>query len=188
MVTPKTEGSGLKLTSWSYDYDGNRFDEIVCELDDYPGWLVRPEVVATEAGLLLRRLCIEPSIDQAPTVGITTRMLRQLRTGDLIASLRAAARQSGQYLGVAPDISVSTRVGRRGRDDRYYAKWAAAYVDALTRSGRPIEDLRRRHSLSASQVRNLVHACRKRGLLTSSPSGRAGGDLTDSARALLEEN
>jgi len=53
--------------------------------------------------------------------GITTRMLRQLRTGDLIAALRAAKRQSEQLFGSGPDLSVATRVGRRGRDEAYYA-------------------------------------------------------------------
>ena len=83
---------------------------------------------------------------------------------------------------------MPTRVGRRGRDDVYYARWAAAYVDALARSPRPAADLAARHSLSASQIRNLMHACRRRGLLTASPPGRPGGELTPRAVQLLEED
>jgi hypothetical protein len=186
VVTRKTEHRTLYLTDWSYDRDERRFDEIVCELDDYPGWRILPEVAVTDRGLLLRRLVIEPA-NGMPEQGITTRMLRQLRTGDLIAALRAAARQSGQIFGDAPDLSVPTRVGRRGRDEVYYARWAAAYVEALARSARPVDDLASRHNLSASQIRNLMHACRRRGMLTASPPGRAGGDLTPRAIALLEE-
>jgi len=189
-VTPKTEGSRapLYLVNWSWDELGRRFDEIVCELDGYPDWRVLPEVVATDAGLLVRRLVVEPVGENLPQGGMTTRMLRQVRTGDLIAALRAAARQYERYLGAAPDLAVGTRVGRRGRDDRYYAEWAAAYVDALARSARPVEDLARRHNLSPSQVRNLMHACRRRGMLTASPPGRAGGELTPRATQLLEEH
>ena len=44
-----------------------------------------------------------------------------------------------------------------------------------------------RHHKSASQVRNLVHACRKRGMLTAAPPGRAGGELTARAIELLRE-
>src|SRR4249919_1448383 len=91
VVTPKTEHRTLYLVDWSYDHDERRFDQIVCELDGYPGWRILPEVDVTEAGLLLRRLVIEPAGPAAPPAGITTRMLRQLRTGDLIAALRAAA-------------------------------------------------------------------------------------------------
>lgn len=186
VVTPKTEHRALYLQDWSYDFDERRFDRIVCELDGYPGWRILPEVEVTEAGLLLRRLVIEPS-GSVPPAGITTRMLRQLRTGDLIAALRAASRQSARYVGESPDLSVNTRVGRRGRDDLYYARWAAAYTDALTRSARPVADLATRHHLSPSQIRNLMHACRRRGLLTASPPGRPGGQLTSRAISLLAE-
>jgi DNA-binding IscR family transcriptional regulator len=57
----------------------------------------------------------------------------------------------------------------------------------FTRSGHPVAELAARHHLSASQVRNLVHACRNRGMLTASPPGRAGGELTGRAIELLKE-
>jgi hypothetical protein len=187
VVTRKTEHRKLLLVDHSHDANENRIDEIVCELDGYPGWRILPEVAVTDRGLLLRRLVIEPA-NGMPESGITTRMLRQLRTGELIASLRTAARLSEQLFGQAPDLTVTTRVGRRGRDDQYYARWAAAYVEALGRSPRPVEDLAARHNLSASQIRNLMHACRRRGMLTASPRGRAGGELTERTIALLQED
>ena len=187
VVTRKTEHRALYLIDWDYDYDERRFDRIECELDGYPGWRILPEVDVTEAGLLLRRLVVEPA-GPVPPGGITTRMLRQLRTGDLIAALRAAARQSSRYFGVSPELPVPTRVGRRGRDEMYYARWAAAYADALARSPQPVADLAARHNLSPSQIRNLMHACRRRGMLTASPPGRAGGELTQRAVQLLKED
>lgn len=186
MVTPKTEGRAtLLLVDWSYDYDERRFTDIVCELDRYPGWLIRPTVTVTERGLLLERLSIEPSGPGTPPDGITARMMRQLRVGELLAALRAATQQADRYVGSSPELTVNTRVGRRGRNDSYYAGWAAAYVEALARSSRPVEDLAVRNSLSSSQVRNLIHACRRRGMLTASPPGRAGGQLTAAARRIL---
>ncbi|MGE5763267.1 MAG: hypothetical protein ACM3ZF_05145 [Mycobacterium leprae] len=179
--------ANLLIIDWVFNVDTKQFTEIVCEVEGYPGWRIIPEVVATDRGLALKRLTIEPKGD-LPEGGITTQLLRQLRTGALIASLRAAANQLDRYVGIRPDLAVSTRVGRRGRDDRYYAGWAAAYVEALTRSPNPIHELSHRHHLSDSALRNLMHACRRRGLLTPSPRGRAGGELTPKARRLLEES
>jgi hypothetical protein len=116
-------------------------------------------------------------------------MLRQIHTGAIIAAHRAAARVIGLIQpGAAPDLSVSERVGRRGRDDRFYARWAAEYADAFSRSSHPVAEMASRHSLSPSQVRNLVYACRRRGMLTAAPSGRAGGELTARAIGLLKEH
>ena len=188
VVTHKTEHRTLYLVDNSYDHDERRFDRIECELEGYPGWRILPEVDVTEAGLLLRRLVIESTGPEPPPAGITTRMLRQLRTGDLIAALRVAARQQEQLFGIPQDLPVPTRVGRRGRDDLYYARWAAAYADALADSPRPVAALAAAHNLSPSQIRNLIHACRRRGLLTASPPGRPGGDLTPRAVQLLKED
>jgi hypothetical protein len=188
MVTRRTEHRALRLLDESvYEWDERRFSRIVCELDGYPDWRILPEFDITETGLRLRRLVIEPSEPGVPASGITTRMLRQLRTGDLLAALRAATRQVVALTG-APDLDVSHRAGRRGRDDLYYARWAAEYADALTRSGNPVAEMAGRHHLSASQVRNLVHACRKRKMLTAAPPGRAGGELTARAIELLREH
>jgi hypothetical protein len=185
VVTPKTEGS-LLLTDWGYDWDQQTFTKIVCELRGYPGWRILPDVAVTERGLMLRRLVIEPASGM-PGPDITTRMLRELRTGKLLAALRAAQRQASTVApGVPPDLTVSKRAGRRGRPDLYYARWAAAYTEALAQSAHPVDDLAAQYNLSPSQIRNLVHASRKRALLTASPPGRAGGELTPRARQLLE--
>ena len=115
---------------------------------------------------MLQRLVIEPTSGM-PGPSITTRMLRELRTGELLAALRAAQRQvSALAPGVPPDFAVSSRAGRRGGPDRYYAEWAAAYTEALARSAHPVDDLAARYHLSPSQVSNIIHACRKRGMLT----------------------
>jgi hypothetical protein len=187
MVTPETEGSALDFAAASYDKDTKRM-RLVRAIEGYHGWQCEAVISATDAGLQVDRLTIEPWGDAVPPGGITTRMLRQIRTGALIASYRSAARAWSFVLpDTAPDLSVSERVGRRGRDDRFYARWAAEYADALTRSPNPVAEMAARHHLSASQVRNLVHACRKKDMLTAAPPGRAGGELTARAIELLRE-
>jgi hypothetical protein len=187
MVTPEKEGSGLGFAAAAYRAGAKQM-HITCDIDGYRGWQAVAEITATDTGLQIDRLTIEPWGNAALPGGITTRMLRQIRTGAIIASYRAAARLIATVQpDAAPDLSVSERVGRRGRDDRFYARWAAEYADALTRSGNPVTELAGRHHLSPSQVRNLVHACRKKEMLTAAPPGRAGGVLTFHAIELLRE-
>jgi hypothetical protein len=187
MVTPETEGSGLDFAAARYEKDAKRM-HVTRVIEGFRGWQAVAEIIATDAGLQIDRLTIESWGDTAPPGGITTRMLRQIRTGAIIASYRSAARALSFVLpDTAPDLSVSERVGRRGRDDRFYARWAAEYADAFTRSGHPVAELATRHHLSPSQVRNLVHACRKKEMLTPAPPGRAGGELTARAIELLRE-
>jgi hypothetical protein len=83
------------------------------------------------------------------------------------------------------------RPGRSGRSELAYAQVAVAYLDKLHRdppSAAPVQELANDLCLSPSHVRNLLYNARKRGLLTASEAGKAGGDLTDRARALLENS
>jgi hypothetical protein len=188
MVTPETEGSRPGYAFAAYQ-PGTKQIHLTCDIDGYWGWQAVAEITATDAGLQIDRLTIEPwGGNAALPGGITTRMLRQIRTGAIIAAYRPAARVfAAVQPDAAPDLSVSERTGRRGRDSRFYARWAAEYADALTRSGNPVAELAARHHLSPSQVRNLVHACRKKDMLTAAPPGRAGGVLTARAIELLRE-
>lgn len=188
MVTPETEESRPPYAAAGYQPDAKRM-HLICDIEGYRGWQVVAEIVTTDTGLQIDRLTIEPWGNVTPPGGITTRMLRQVRTGAIIAAYPAPARVFGLIQpDSVPDLSVSERAGRRGRDDRFYARWAAEYVGAFSRSGHPVAEMASRHSLSPSQVRNLVHACRRRGMLTSAPSGRAGGELTARAIDLLKEH
>lgn len=185
VVTPKS--GRLVLADWSLDSDTGQFDEVVCELPEYPGWRILVDVQADENGLALRRLVVEPAAEM-PSGGITTRLLRDLHTGELIAALRAAARQAKRYVGVEVKIEKPNRVGRRGREDLYYAEVAAAYVDALGNTPHAAAHVASANHLSPSQLRNLLTAARKRGLLTDAPKGRPGGELTPLAKRLLSES
>ncbi|MFN7148957.1 MAG: hypothetical protein ACK4V6_05705 [Microthrixaceae bacterium] len=81
------------------------------------------------------------------------------------------------------------RLGRRAKDDSFYAVHARRYVDALGVNKRsPIDvmvDNSDEHTTKKAQLA-YVNRARARGLLTAAPPGRAGGELTDKARALLD--
>ena len=84
---------------------------------------------------------------------------------------------------------TSPRPGRRGREDRDYALWAKRYVEANEKSPHPIKKMTTDHpGHSAEMIRAILNKARKRGLLSESPKGRAGGSLTKKAEALLAES
>lgn len=89
--------------------------------------------------------------------------------------------------------------GRAGRPDSFYLAWAQAYFERLAAgSRRPIKDLAQRpprtikgyvsdgDRVSEATVRDIIHEARERGLLTRSPKGRAGGELTPKAIRMLK--
>jgi hypothetical protein len=95
-----------------------------------------------------------------------------------------------ESLGMGLDIDIREfarhpRPGRRGRDDIYYARLAAEYVELLTTSSTPTKDLAEKHHYSATVMRDYLNQARSRGLLTRPERGRAGGQLTEKARDLL---
>src|SRR5262249_23452170 len=85
------------------------------------------------------------------------------------------------------------RPGRAGRDDLFYARIAATYVEAcIADRRRGLVELQRRlaaqrQHFSPAQLRSLVGEARRRGLLTAPPhKGVQGGELT--SRAIEELN
>ena len=91
-------------------------------------------------------------------------------------------------------LEAPRRPGRKGHDDRFLAQVASVYVGALAAgSRRPIADAAERlrevgQHYSNARVRDLVFMARERGFLTGPPGpGRAGGELTPKAKAILAE-
>lgn len=124
--------------------------------------------------------------------GIAARHLRAVRlrsldafgsnVAEFLAGVEGQRARRAKRMAVKPE-----RAGRAGRADIYYAAWAARYVEVLPQ-GSPIKRLAGQHELKESQIRDLIHKARVRGLLTRVPQGRAGGALTDKAIALLDES
>ncbi len=128
-------------------------------------------------------------LNEMPEGGITARMLRQIPLGNFVEGVsKMAASQSGANLPAGWASSVTRRAparpGRAGRDDLYYAVWAQRYVNNLGNRS-PIASLAKHYRMKPAGVSHLVHEARFRDLLTKSAPGRAGGVLTDKARALL---
>src|ERR1039458_7591718 len=88
---------------------------------------------------------------------------------------------------LSPQVDMRRR-GRRGRPDSELAEIAAAYVRCCAEHPtRPMVALAKERGLDPSQLRGLLNQARNwnRGLLTEAPAGRAGGMLTDKAKALI---
>lgn len=75
-----------------------------------------------------------------------------------------------------------------GRSEQGLAEWAQRYVEVLpSAKGRPIAALAEQFNYSTTHVRDVIARARREGFLTPTPRGRAGGELTDKARMLLED-
>lgn len=171
----------------SWQWDDERFEWIDVEVEGLDGWRVRVVPALTERGTEIAALTISPAGDNVPPSGVTAGVLRALHVRELHLAARAAAAQHRRH-GNQPGLdswSAARRPGRAGRADSFYAEWAAQYVDLLSTSSAPVRDLHRRHHLSESQVRGILHTARRRGLLTEAPAGRSGGELTAKAKRIL---
>lgn len=130
-----------------------------------------------------------------PAGGLTARAAKAgIRTGEAIDRVREAARHHGFHEFSPEALAEPRRPGRRGHSDRFYAELAAAYVAIVEQGSRAvIRDLTKQLAeqgmhYTPEAVRDLIHDARDRGVLTRSLRGRAGGQLTDEARALLRDD
>lgn len=162
-------------------------------LAGYTGWKVQASVAERDGDLVVLDAAVVPGYPQTsmpggiPTAieppppdpqGITTEMLRAVRLGDVLTLAHDAMRFQIDAARL-PRLS-----GRQQLSDRDLAVWAARYVDEASRSNKPVAELAKRYREKPARIRDVIHACRKE-LLTPAPKGRAGGDLTPKARALL---
>jgi hypothetical protein len=145
--------------------------------------------------------------------GLPGRLLREFRLGDPMALYPeivknwdrrhgAQARRgvfSRHGLGRGGRV-VARKPGRAGRPDTYYAIWSEAYVERIRAGSRtPVKDLALdppvriqgyvsdTNKASPATIRDILTEARHRGILTSSPSGRAGGELTTRGKKLLKK-
>ncbi len=133
-----------------------------------------------------------------PEEGVPATILRKIALGEVHEEIRRRLKQLAdwrdpdqqdfvQAVWLAGTTSAPRRPGRRGRDDLYYARIAALYVELIERgSRRPTADLADQlPKLTRDAVVQLVHEARNRLLLTKPPAGRSGGELTQKAKRLL---
>ncbi|MGH9380853.1 MAG: hypothetical protein ACRD2Z_09610, partial [Thermoanaerobaculia bacterium] len=89
--------------------------------------------------------------------------------------------------GFDPEVKPKRpRRGPKGWPDEDYARLADAYLKACESGSRsPVADVAAERGMTADALRQALHRARRRGLLTRQTTGRAGGELTPRARALL---
>lgn len=88
---------------------------------------------------------------------------------------------------LAQDFLDRGRPGAAGRGDAQYAAIAAGYVGMLDAGeAHPVAALAADLSLSEKTIRNYLFKARERGLLTSLGRGKAGGQLTNKAKEILD--
>lgn len=160
-------------------------------LPDHPDWVVQATFQSASHNPAIQSLAIRPYRRWAPIAGLDTNIWRAVRLGDLQRKVWAKVHTEDviKRLDIAHRRKADGRVPRRprgGHNDLYYARWARRYVVARERPS-PVQRLSKRHHLSVSQIRNILYEARQRELLTDSLKGKAGGDLTDKAIALLEK-
>lgn len=78
-------------------------------------------------------------------------------------------------------------LGRPASPDRKDLAVAVAYVNALKRGEpRPVKAVAEEMTMAEKTVRNYLFKAREQGLLTSLGQGKAGGELTDKAKEILD--
>jgi hypothetical protein len=124
--------------------------------------------------------------------------LRAIPVGEIKRAIAAELRKLGRPAFLTPELrrhlralskqyAAQPRPGRPGRSDADYAIVAAEYVALVESAHRsPTQAMADRYEQNAQTIGRWLHIARQRGLLTDAPKGRAGGDLTDKARRLLE--
>lgn len=117
--------------------------------------------------------------------GITSGVLRKLPLSQIVSDALGA--QGAEEVARAALGDLQEAAKSRRRDDHYYAMVADAYAK-ITAAGetRPLPTLSEWTGLGIDTMRTQVSEARKRGILTG-VHGRAGGRLTDKAKALLGE-
>jgi hypothetical protein len=176
--------------------------------DDYPGWLFNIDF--DDAGAVVRFEVIADSFESRglslagaapcdePGAPLNARLIHDLPFGEIVAAARAdLAAWASDVDRVAPDMAarrqhfaavLRERPGRRGRTDLEYARLAAEYAELIFDGDTmPVVTLAEELHVAESTVRNQLSEARRRGLLTATKPGRAGGRLTAKAQRLLKE-
>jgi hypothetical protein len=172
-------------------YGDGRPPELQVPLPGHPEWKITATFVRQGNQLVVSSCTISPAGDEVPAGGLTARQLRRATLGDL-TRLASQGLVAKLMTALAPDTTtpadddqVHPHPGRAGRDDHFYALWAARYVEQAAYTPHPIAELAELHDRPSARLREYIAEARRRGLLTATTRGRSGGQLTDKANALL---
>ncbi len=169
------------------------------ELASPDGWFVEQHIVEQSGRIVVAELRVHHDPDKPlPTGGLTARRLRSIKVQGHLSTLRdvlSSQFEVADARGSQPKVEGFSRAslrdarpGRAGLSDRHYAEVANAYVHLVASgSTRPVAALADRHHVSASRMASQLHKARTKGILSSSPAGLPGGELTPMGRALLQD-
>ena len=174
---------------WQYD---NNTIRVVTELETLPGWRVSLLMTAQDLRQVIN-LSVSP-LEDVPEGGITKRALDRIDLGQILKATRAEfdrLDRAGFHMSSALRRSLDKalvqhpRPGRRGFPDHHYAAIAADYINRVVWGDDKVREFAARYHVSETRMRNMLTTARERGLLTSAPPGRVGGELTPKALDLL---
>jgi hypothetical protein len=133
-------------------------------------------------------------IDAAPAGGLTAERFRTLPFGQIAAEAKAkhglaiedrAVTMWHESINAALDDEPAPS-GRQGHTDRFYAAIAAAFVLALWRGKQaPTREVAMWTDATERSASNWLRLARRLGYLSPAPPGKAGGQLSPEAKALL---
>jgi hypothetical protein len=160
------------------------------------GWMVCEDFAIQNGRRIVRKLTIEPR-DDIPPGGITARLLRTIKIGQLASGLRQKLRQfhdEGTAGRVFDEMNWSAQSRRRPRPrysratDAYYLALAQDYVRLCSAGERtPVSTLAKQRKVQIVRVRSHINLARRNGFLTDTSRGKPGGTLTEKARRVLGE-
>lgn len=181
--------SATKDSPWPSDQE----IRAVARIEGHRGLIAEVTFRSSSDRRVVAELIVRPTnrdVSALPSGGVTVDAVRAVRLGkiqDEVSEILARDRELGRIPKRLLDgFERVPRPGRRKRPLREYAAFAAEYVQLLGTS-RPIKELARRHHCSESSARAILNRAREKGLLTRSPDGRAGGQLTNEAQVILKE-
>jgi hypothetical protein len=197
VVVQGSPGQPGEVFDWTSPVINVKGRQAVCRYPLAGGWWVEYVLSAQQGMPVVSELRITRK-GELPLGGITSRLIREVKIASHMDEARKLMRATWDWPEVGSyerhgfttrGIEQSPRPGRRGHPDVFYAELAAAYVEKLAKgSRRPVADLASGHRhLSAARASELIHRAREKGMLTPGPQGKAGGELTEKARMLLDQ-
>jgi hypothetical protein len=146
---------------------------------EWEGFLVEVVLRPMRGRKSVTELHITPLDPGGPPQPLSSALLRRLPLGHM----------AEDALFIEAQGELHTMAHPIRRDGRFYAEVASRYLDLVNlRDSRPAETMAHAMEVSVRTVHAWLGRARKRGLLTSSGPGQAGGELTDKARDLLNQD
>lgn len=175
-------------TVLAFQVGGGRTDLVAHLVMPTPGWWPVDDDETRSARKWLSDL-VQLLPRQEPGIRLTTTVVRSALTGELERWARQYVQRLERHRMVEPGAAGGAERprGPTGKGDRALAALARDYVELCTMTRSPKVELAARRNLAQSTIQSYLFRARERGLLTTEGRGKAGGQLTPKAVAILNE-